>query len=706
MAFTTTEVNGWFQTIDGLPPTTASISSSLATMYVGELNATPPTATPGDIQANLENFAAPPEPPPFDPTGLFYRTSVAQFVLREFQAAWGVVPSTGAGSQYDHWVARIIANPSLEGGGMSQALAGTPQFLAEYGLTSATEPASLAFITALAANLGVAVGPGAIANEGLPVWQVLQNFVTSPTVITSLEAPIANFQNLLLAGAAPGGSILDLPPPTQSLTLTIGVDSPTTGFTSGHGATATAAGSVFNALPASNPPLGVTNTLNAGDDLLATGAAAGDSTLNYTAVNSLFLANGPNPTAVTMNGVSTANITSATTFATAGFSGNITGLTTVTASTAVAGNEIELGRGGIGLNTALTDITLKSNLDFVGWMTAAAFGAGTDTATVHLTGVDATAELNVTTGATGYGSLTVDSGGSSANTLELDTNATNTAKITVTGAENLDIFGSAMNIGNLHTFDASATIGGVEAWFNGTGAVAATGGSGDDAFHFETTPGGTATFTPASSVDGGGGTNVLDIQADSGGAINPILVAGDGPNIKNIQTIEHTTTGGGATSDLTADLAGMGSATTFDLAGTYNAHNVSISDITNAQTVEYSGAGLADLTLAHTTPLGLVAQINFEMNGSGPGPLTLGQLTVGPGLASLNIDSTGAASDNVITNVSTINDSVTITGGTHLTFGSAGPGDQYSFTHGIIDASGDTGGVDNVVEHGRNKPRH
>ena len=692
MAFTTTEVNGWFQTIDGLPPTTASISSSLATMYVGELNATPPTATPGDIQANLENFAAPPEPPPFDPTGLFYRTSVAQFVLREFQAAWGVVPSTGAGSQYDHWVARIIANPSLEGGGMSQALAGTPQFLAEYGLTSATEPASLAFITALAANLGVAVGPGAIANEGLPVWQVLQNFVTSPTVITSLEAPIANFQNLLLAGAAPGGSILDLPPPTQSLTLTIGVDSPTTGFTSGHGATATAAGSVFNALPASNPPLGVTNTLNAGDDLLATGAAAGDSTLNYTAVNSLFLANGPNPTAVTMNGVSTANITSATTFATAGFSGNITGLTTVTASTAVAGNEIELGRGGIGLNTALTDITLKSNLDFVGWMTAAAFGAGTDTATVHLTGVDATAELNVTTGATGYGSLTVDSGGSSANTLELDTNATNTAKITVTGAENLDIFGSAMNIGNLHTFDASATIGGVEAWFNGTGAVAATGGSGDDAFHFETTPGGTATFTPASSVDGGGGTNVLDIQADSGGAINPILVAGDGPNIKNIQTIEHTTTGGGATSDLTADLAGMGSATTFDLAGTYNAHNVSISDITNAQTVEYSGAGLADLTLAHTTPLGLVAQINFEMNGSGPGPLTLGQLTVGPGLASLNIDSTGAASDNVITDVSTVDDSVTITGGTHLTFGSAVH--PYSFVGGTIDASADTGGVE------------
>ena len=47
MAFTTTEVNGWFQTIDGLPPTTASIPSALATQYVGELNGG--TATPGVI---------------------------------------------------------------------------------------------------------------------------------------------------------------------------------------------------------------------------------------------------------------------------------------------------------------------------------------------------------------------------------------------------------------------------------------------------------------------------------------------------------------------------------------------------------------------------------------------------------------------------------------------------------------------------------
>ena len=287
------------------------------------------------------------------------------------------------------------------------------------------------------------MGPGALANVGLPVWQVLQNFVTSPPVIASLNGPAANFQNILLAGGTPTGSILGLPGGGgTTLTLTIGVDTPTMGFTTGHGATATIAGSTFVASAGSNPPLGVTNTLHAGDDLEATGAAAGKTTLNYTAVNSLFLANGPLATAVTMNGVNKANVISETTGATAGFSGNITGLTIVAASTATD-STILLGTIGNGLNTALTDITLNSSQTFVAWMTAAAFGAGTDTATVHLTGVTATADLDATgTGTTGYGSLTVDSSGSGPNVLHLNTvnsvfaDLTTTAKITATGAEN------------------------------------------------------------------------------------------------------------------------------------------------------------------------------------------------------------------------------------------------------------------------------
>jgi hypothetical protein len=193
--YTAADVNGWFQTIDGLPATTAPVSSTLLSAYVAELNSTPPTATPAQVQAELEDPA------------VFYRTTVADFVLAEFQLAWGTVPTSGAGSQYDNWVARIIADPSLEGGAMSQALAGTPEFMALFGTSSTTQPATVGFINQICANCGLTPGAGALANSGLPVWQVLQNFASAPGVVAHLDAPIANFQNALLAGSTPTGSI-------------------------------------------------------------------------------------------------------------------------------------------------------------------------------------------------------------------------------------------------------------------------------------------------------------------------------------------------------------------------------------------------------------------------------------------------------------------------------------------------------------------
>ena len=96
-----------------------------------------------------------------------------------------------------------------------------------------------------------------------------------------MDAPIANFQNLLLAGETPTGSIFALPGTGgTTFTLTSGVDSPTAGFSTGNGATAMAAGSDFEAIPVVQLLLGVTNSLQAGDDLQAMGAAAGASQLN------------------------------------------------------------------------------------------------------------------------------------------------------------------------------------------------------------------------------------------------------------------------------------------------------------------------------------------------------------------------------------------------------------------------------------------
>jgi hypothetical protein len=152
-----------------LPSTAPWVPPADETLDVTQLSAGAQTqlqvqANAAQVQANFEN------------PSLVYRKSVADFVLREFEAAWGVVPNA---TQFDAWVARVIADPSLENGGMSQALAGTPQFKALFGVTGATI-ASAATVTALCEGiLGISPGPGALLNVGLPVWQVLQNFAQS-----------------------------------------------------------------------------------------------------------------------------------------------------------------------------------------------------------------------------------------------------------------------------------------------------------------------------------------------------------------------------------------------------------------------------------------------------------------------------------------------------------------------------------------------
>ena len=234
--------------------------------------------------------------------------------------------------------------------------------------------------------------------------------------------------------------------------------------------------------------------------------------------------------------------------------------------------------------------------------------------------------------------------------------ATNTATITATGAEFLNLSGTALNIDNLHTFTGNATgavdTGGVDVVFtnnDGLGHVAATGGSGVDTFEFERqTATRVASFTSTSSVNGGTGTaNTLIIDATHGA----ILLTGD-----RLQHHEHRRRSSTAVfrtrPPLTADLALIGSATTFDLAGTYD-NLVTVNDITSAQTVEFSGDGssaTADLVLVHATPVVSTDVINFEMNSTPyEAPLTLTELDVAAGLSALNIDSTGSASANVIT---------------------------------------------------------
>ena len=93
--------------------------------------------------------------------------------------------------------------------------------------------------------------------------------------------------------------------------------------------------------------------------------------------------------------------------------------------------------------------------------------------------------------------------------------------------------------------------------------------------------------------------------------------------------------------------------------------------------MEFSGTGRR-LTLDHAAPVVATDVINFEMDGTGPGPVTLAQLTVATGLASVNINSIGTASDNVIADISPVADNINVTGGTHLTLGSDARRDRLS----------------------------
>ena len=111
----------------------------------------------------------------------------------------------------------------------------------------------------------------------------------------------------------------------------------------------------------------------------------------------------------------------------AGFSGDITGLTSATEA-AGSNGQVGLGTAGDGLNTALTNVTVNASHNFTAHMTAAALAAATGPAAVALTGVG-TAAVPVVVGldgvtgvTTGYASLVVDSGGSAANFLTLNVN--------------------------------------------------------------------------------------------------------------------------------------------------------------------------------------------------------------------------------------------------------------------------------------------
>ena len=201
--------------------------------------------------------------------------------------------------------------------------------------------------------------------QGPPTFNTVQNEV--------YNALIANAEGTYAAGVALGAVPLhaalqgETPGSGNANTvfLTANIDSPTSGFSvnaSGTpvlgGFTATVKDTVFDALP-NVTALGIAvNTLNVGDNLQATGAAAGASTLNDTTA---LLSIGANPAFannVTMNAVNVAQHHRPGRARTTGFQGNITGLLVENSTNSV--DPIQLGGTGQGLNTLLTNININN----------------------------------------------------------------------------------------------------------------------------------------------------------------------------------------------------------------------------------------------------------------------------------------------------------------------------------------------------------
>ena len=438
---------------------------------------------------------------------------------------------------------------------------------------------------------------------------------------------------------------------------------------------------VFTAPPGQNV-LGPSNTLQVGDSLTDTGT---NGTLNYTAVASL-LGNPALAAGVTMNGIVNANILN-TSAGVAGFSGNITGLTTANMQAGSNGNVL-LGLASAGLNTALANIGISADSNFTAWIAAAALSGAANSVNVNLHGNDSSLDLLVTGGGdNGYETATISSADGN-NIFDFDVNFTSLNRINVVGDRNLTMGAgsTALNLANLAIFDGSAATGILDITFNGAGDVIVDGGSnndlltfpagngagavtvrgnaGDDTITFLTNGGGTTTFTANDNVDGGAGVNLLVLEADTG----EILVAGDTPatHIVNIQTIRHVQNGGVTSGTITANMANSGSATVLDLAGQYGGNDVSVTNLITAKSVLFSGDNIDDLTLDATSLLG---QVNLTMAQTATGGTqNINDLHVTVGNL-LNLTSAGNATTNLIDDVTDVNANVSIFGAHSLNFG-------------------------------------
>ena len=666
-------------------------TSADQTLYVAQFN--------GGVQAPAQVA------PSLEKPSLLQRASAADFVLREFQAAWGVVPTA---TQYEAWVARIIADPGLENGDLSQALAGTTEFVALYGVTGATI-ATAATITALCEGiLGIPPGSGAMLNVGLPVWQVLQNFAQSSLFIAGTSAPISGFQNALLAGATPTGSIFQFGGTSTTYALTTGNDA---NSSLGHPAPFTA-GDLITGIVNGTASSQTASTFSPGDSLTLSGATISITDIRNYGQNELagVILTGPYKFVVTEDNGGGGNFnfnidSGATNVESLNSTGNVYFINLG------AGANIEIGgaatQRGVYVYSSYAAPTGPVSFQFDGGVSGVSFyndgsGSAPTTETILSTsaanGSAAHYDWVEATNASGtVSSVTINATTSLVAGLD-PSDFTSTATLTVSGAAALvDLTPGGDD--TFSTVSASGLASGALHLDASTSLAAFTGGGGGNELLYD----GKDLSASATAINGGGGTdNILSAQLAS---------ASNGGIFTDWQTLDITKYGGTPfdASLLTNDVI---SGVQFSGA---DAAAETVLKIAPAATVMVTGTISVDsgLTITHSSAAGdsLAVTLNNTDTTSSLTYLLLGSLT-STGDAAVSIASTGAAGSTPsagYNGIGTLTETdghlttVTVTGDDYIYLGYSGGVATDSATATevaalnssltTIDASATTGGV-------------
>jgi len=330
----------------------------------------------------------------------------------------------------------------------------------------------------------------------------------------------------------------------------------------------------------------------------------------------------------------------------------------------------------IGLFNTNTGLTLSA-------IVASATAGGSDSTTLQLSGarlaggLEPTAIVTLNTAAaSGIETLTIDSGGSSANEIDVLLTTGNTTSMTtlnVTGSQALEIMdwsGGVTLPNSIITVDASAMTGGGVALRMGTGATTTfTGSPFDDLIYYG------GNYNPGDAIAGGAGNDTLAVTT---------ALAAPAANQTNVASIEaititdaHTTTPvftrfnpTGTIAQVNLEAGFTGGTVTLPTAsnvviGKKHTNNVAGAGV-GIVTLSGAAAGTVTLTLADADPAGLItvnnaSTLTVELVSSG-------NLNGNAASGNLNVITTGVTLANAGASV------VNITGDTDLTAGTVTAG--------------------------------